>query len=977
MNEQNKVLWHNADAISYFSGYNHNAKYVFNGETGSSSADLDLTTAGKDDIALKVSYGAYPYNEKNKVQLVDGEEILSVMYPSEQTYAESSFGKGANVMVAAGLNTYDKNLYFRNACGYLIIKLSSAIEERINSIKLTALGGVKIAGEAHIVAKNDAEPVITMTENATSVITMDCNNLVMESGKTYEFWFALPPVTLTDGIEILVDANMAYSKKFIKKTTKSIEIQRNVPQPMSVLEFTRNTPLNTQLWYRRSGDNNATGKGFEFTNNDFNAVIVTSQTFFDSQLGYHVVTLAEPMTAINNGVFEGKDITKVILPETLQTIGESVFEGCENLTEITIPGSVTSIGDNAFYECYSLNSVTFKSGSEPLYIGYQDGFSADEGPFYTSPLTYIYLDRDLRPSEEYTGEISEWDEGIFAHKQSVASTTVKLGHNVKTIHNFMFAHLPITSLTIPGSVNTIGNNVFDGCENLTHLIYEPSPTGESLTHGYNDDGDDDGLFIDSPLIEVSLNREINYTFGNIGNAYEGLFGNKPSLTTVTLGEQVKTLHPYMFAGSSITSITIPAAVDYIHEYVFDDCESLAELTFAASETALIIKGQGDSEGPFYDSPLTTINYNRNFDYKELDGDEMVPSADKHGIFAISKTAKNKVSAENSTVNIGSLIESIPNRMFCNLPITTLTIPGTVNAIGNDVFNGCSRLATLTFSPSETTPATALTLGYNTDGEQDGPFLNSPITTLSLNREIDYVLASAGLDADDEGVFSGRPLTMSVTLGEQVRTLHPYMFAASGITSITIPSTLKLIDDFVFYNCTDLSTITFTESADPLKIGFQAWSDEKGPFYQSPLTEINLYRQLNPTDDYATSLDQSDEGIFSCGNRPESYTELKMNDNVTSISDYMFYGQNLKMITIPKTVTTIGKEAFADNPNLYWVLFQHENVPPTLGEDVFEDHAENQFNLIFYYGGVREAAQNSSNWPKANDKTFYSVSNPQN
>ena len=46
------------------------------------------------------------------------------------------------------------------------------------------------------------------------------------------------------------------------------------------------------------------------------------------------------------------------IPDSVTSIGESAFSGCEALTSVTIPDSVTSIGDWAFSGCKSLTSVT-------------------------------------------------------------------------------------------------------------------------------------------------------------------------------------------------------------------------------------------------------------------------------------------------------------------------------------------------------------------------------------------------------------------------------------------------------------------------------------------------------------------------------------------------------------------------------------------------------------------------------------------
>ena len=53
-----------------------------------------------------------------------------------------------------------------------------------------------------------------------------------------------------------------------------------------------------------------------------------------------------------------KDCVNYIIPNSVTSIGDEAFSGCESLQSITIPNSVTSIGDYAFSSCESLQSVT-------------------------------------------------------------------------------------------------------------------------------------------------------------------------------------------------------------------------------------------------------------------------------------------------------------------------------------------------------------------------------------------------------------------------------------------------------------------------------------------------------------------------------------------------------------------------------------------------------------------------------------------
>ena len=65
-----------------------------------------------------------------------------------------------------------------------------------------------------------------------------------------------------------------------------------------------------------------------------------------------------PFSRAEHLYIDGKKITKLIIPESVTSIGNYAFCGCKVLTSITIPESVTSIGNGAFRSCASLTSIT-------------------------------------------------------------------------------------------------------------------------------------------------------------------------------------------------------------------------------------------------------------------------------------------------------------------------------------------------------------------------------------------------------------------------------------------------------------------------------------------------------------------------------------------------------------------------------------------------------------------------------------------
>ena len=77
--------------------------------------------------------------------------------------------------------------------------------------------------------------------------------------------------------------------------------------------------------------------------------------------------------------YKSTNVENLILPNTLVTIGESMFYQSK-LKTVVIPANVTTIGGSAFENCSSLATVTFEKGSQLKTIG--GGYSGPYGPSY-------------------------------------------------------------------------------------------------------------------------------------------------------------------------------------------------------------------------------------------------------------------------------------------------------------------------------------------------------------------------------------------------------------------------------------------------------------------------------------------------------------------------------------------------------------------------------------------------------------------
>ena len=99
------------------------------------------------------------------------------------------------------------------------------------------------------------------------------------------------------------------------------------------------------------------------------ATSITKDAFYNNKTLVSVdmsltsITLIPKGDFLTNGLFVNSyNITSIILPSSLISIGDNAFWKCTSLKSITIPNSVMTIGGSAFERCTSLTSITIPNG---------------------------------------------------------------------------------------------------------------------------------------------------------------------------------------------------------------------------------------------------------------------------------------------------------------------------------------------------------------------------------------------------------------------------------------------------------------------------------------------------------------------------------------------------------------------------------------------------------------------------------------
>ena len=268
-----------------------------------------------------------------------------------------------------------------------------------------------------------------------------------------------------------------------------------------------------------------------------------------------------PVIAISDQAFaECRDITSIVIPDGVTTIGANAFICCENLTSVTIPDSVTIIGAGTFWNCTSLISITIPDSVTSI------GAEAFAG---CESLTSVTIGNN----------VTSIGEGAFIRCTSLTSVTI--GNNITSIGEGAFVMCEsLTSITIPAGVTYIGIIPFAVCPSLTEITVDANNQYYKSVDGnlYTKDG--------KTLIQYAAGKtasEFTIPDGVTSIGY-GAFAYCESLTSVTLPDSITSIGESAFEECrSLTSITIPDSVTTIGGYAFFGCESLTIFCEAESQ----------------------------------------------------------------------------------------------------------------------------------------------------------------------------------------------------------------------------------------------------------------------------------------------------------------------------------------------------------------------------------------------------------
>ena len=370
--------------------------------------------------------------------------------------------------------------------------------------------------------------------------------------------------------------------------------------------------------------------------NDKKVLGISSSAFKDNYSITKVV-MFDGLQSIGNNAFSGCIyLESMVIPDSVTSIGYNAFYTCANLKSVVIPDSVTSIGSSAFERCNSLESITLpfigaeKNGSGATNFGYIFGAGSC---FYND----YYVPASL--------------------KNVIITSAVTINKNA-----FHYCY-NIKSITIPHTVTSIGNSAFSGCNSVKNVHYTGTikdwcrisfadETSNPMNAGAN-------LYINNEIVTDLVLP------GTITDVNEYAFYGCSSLVSLTIGNGVTSIgHNAFYKCANLKSVVIPDSVTSIGSSAFERCNSLESITLP-----FIGAAKNGSVATNFGYIFGAGSYSYNNDY--------VPA-----------------SLKNVIITSAVIIDEYAF-YYCG-KITSITIPKTVTSIGDRAFCGCSSLTSIKY-----------------------------------------------------------------------------------------------------------------------------------------------------------------------------------------------------------------------------------------------------------------------------------------
>lgn len=626
--------------------------------------------------------------------------------------------------------------------------------------------------------------------------------------------------------------------------------------------------------------------------------------------------------------FCGTRFKRIIMPRTINDIGERTFMDCGNLQEVVMSQAPIAIGKEAFRGCGSLTLIPDLSKAETI---------GNQAFYNCAQLGMIQQSKHL----SLTSAVTISDEAFYGCK---LITAVGFSEKLKSIGGYAF--YDCTSLTDV----ELSPNIF----RLSYYTFQNTPWMKA-----NKEVVDGITYLGTVAIELDRNMT---TFcpreGTLGIA--DMFRRPGAqITTIKLPSSLRYIGKLSLRDINLTSIQLPEGLESIGERAFEGWTALKEISFPSSLKEIgqeAFNGCGLENVTIPDN-IEEVGYRAFYSNRALKkvyfgaqhatGTYIFNSCDNLEEVTIGNQVKVIpgwtffICDKIEKVTFGSQLEEIGEHAFEDSKILKhVEFPTSLRFLGEESFEECPLENIVIGENVEELGkgclASTISLEYNRSEIPEGFYISSKLETIKFGDKIKTIPSKA---------FDGCGYLKSVSLGAGVESIAENAFAeCKSLSEFVTSPALKEIGNNAFHNCFSLKQFEFPKTL--TSIGNSA-------FYQNALERVLLpegvltvgesaFARCNALKEIGlpTTLQSIGKMAFNTANQELATTVKSYSENPFEIpNDALCYAGNCTLM-VPKTSVEAYKATVPWN-----ILFKDiVALPDRLRGDVNGDSVVNETDV---------------------------------
>lgn len=298
------------------------------------------------------------------------------------------------------------------------------------------------------------------------------------------------------------------------------------------------------------------------------------------------------VTYLRNRLFYEQTVCdSIVLPMSLEEIGEYAFYGMSKLKEIVIPKNVRKIGKYAFANDVLLNKVTLSSSCQELPSYMFSGCTSLDSlciPKCVIKINSTVLNdcRKLRVAyfEDSSNDLKYETISSFSNLFNSSIDSVYLGRNISFEKKSPFSGTKLKKIILSSTVKTIPANMFRGCEELNQVVMADRVSNIGANAFYkceslkNIDLSKGLQTIETAAFRLCKKLDNLLLPDSLISISSFAFADCSSMTKITLGKSLKRIDAASFKGCvSLKTINIPESLRSLGDNSFDGCIALATI----------------------------------------------------------------------------------------------------------------------------------------------------------------------------------------------------------------------------------------------------------------------------------------------------------------------------------------------------------------------------------------------------------------